>query len=163
MMREGIEISLAELINNRKHSFNWESNNEEQFQLKSCSSLLSRVSDINGHLDLRRMDEEIKKIKEAKNNIFMKKDKEKTNLAILLDTSKAIEEIAKVMEYGANKYSRENWRNVDDKERYIAATLRHIFEYKNKKLDDESGLNHLAHAACSLIFLLELENENERD
>ena len=89
---------------------------------------------------------------------FIKADSSKTNLAILFDTGKALKEVAEVMEFGAKKYSRGNWTKVDDKERYIAAPLRHLLAYQQgEKIDPESGKNHLAHAICSLLFLLELE------
>ena len=65
------------------------------------------------------------------------------------------------MEFGAKKYDRKNWAKVDDKERYIAAPLRHILAYQQgEKLDKESGISHLAHAICSLLFLLELDNKS---
>ena len=90
---------------------------------------------------------------------FTKNDTDKTNIAILGDVSKALEEVAKVMQYGANKYSRKNWDKVDDKERYISATYRHLMlgYQQGEAIDKESGLSHLAHAICSLLFLLELD------
>ncbi len=89
---------------------------------------------------------------------FIKADSNKTNLAILFDTGKALSDVADVMEFGAKKYDRGNWSKVDDKERYIAAPLRHLLAYKQgEKIDPESGKSHLAHAVCSLLFLLELE------
>ena len=96
---------------------------------------------------------------------FVKNDSSKVNLAILNDTSKALEEVAKVMEYGANKYSRMNWSKVDNTERYIAATYRHLMlgYTQGEKLDDESNLSHLAHAVCSLLFLLEIELRKEKE
>ncbi len=93
---------------------------------------------------------------------FVKNDIQKPNLAILFDTPSALENVAMVMEYGANKYSRCNWNKCDDKERYIAASLRHIMAYSNgEDIDDESNLPHLAHAVCSLLFVLEMNNENK--
>lgn len=67
-------------------------------------------------------------------------------------------EISKVMAYGAKKYGENNWRHVTPKERYIAAAMRHIIEYQiGNKVDSESRLSALAHAATSLMMLLELE------
>jgi hypothetical protein len=66
--------------------------------------------------------------------------------------------IAEVLEYGARKYAPDNWRKVDNPEaRYLAAALRHINAWrKGESRDPESGLSHLAHAATSLMFVMEL-------
>lgn len=72
-----------------------------------------------------------------------------------------LEEIAKVMTFGAQKYERENWRYVDDgKRRYFDALQRHIWAWKRGEVyDPESGMHHLAHAGCCLMFLAELDIE----
>lgn len=70
----------------------------------------------------------------------------------------ALLETVKVAEFGANKYGEDNYLNVPDAERrYIDAALRHIFFYLNDSHspDEESGLNPLAHAALSLLFVME--------
>jgi hypothetical protein len=66
--------------------------------------------------------------------------------------------IAEVLAYGARKYAPENWRKVANPEaRYLAAALRHINAWRNgERRDKESGLSHLAHAATSLMFVMEL-------
>lgn len=97
-------------------------------------------------------------------NSFRKYDYDKPNMAILFDTSKALEEVSKVMSYGANKYSRMNWSKVDDRERYISASLRHLSAWSNgEKIDPESHLNHLAHSITSLLFILELEQNKTKE
>jgi hypothetical protein len=70
-----------------------------------------------------------------------------------------VEEIVKVLEFGAAKYSRDNWRHVDDAEhRYTKAAFRHLIAYNNGEINDpESGLPHLAHVGCCILFLLALE------
>jgi len=75
-----------------------------------------------------------------------------------------IKEIAKVRQYGIEKYGHsEDWRETtNQEERYKDAILRHIFEYiEGEENDQESGLKHLAHAACNIMFLIEGEKENE--
>lgn len=71
----------------------------------------------------------------------------------------ATEHVVDVLGYGASKYGPENWRNLEDPmRRYYAAALRHLFAWKRGEVyDPESGLPHLAHAACGLMFLLDLE------
>ena len=67
-----------------------------------------------------------------------------------------VTEILKVLEYGAKKYSENNWRLVDNaRDRYYDAALRHITDwYEGNPKDSETGLSHLAHASCCLLFLL---------
>lgn len=71
----------------------------------------------------------------------------------------ALEEIVKVLTAGAQKYDRDNWRRVPEgNRRYFDAAQRHIWAWKRgEKLDPETGLPHLAHASCCLLFLLEPE------
>jgi hypothetical protein len=73
--------------------------------------------------------------------------------------------IAEVLEYGARKYAPENWRKVDNPEaRYLAAALRHINAWRRgESRDPESGLSHLAHAATSLMFVMELVSDDYDD
>jgi hypothetical protein len=68
-------------------------------------------------------------------------------------------QVAAVLEYGARKYAPDNWRKVDNAQvRYLAAARRHINAWQAHETNDpESGLNHLAHAIASLMFILELE------
>ena len=67
-------------------------------------------------------------------------------------------EVAKVLTFGANKYAAHAWKNVPNAvSRYEAALLRHLIAHsKGEVVDPESGLPHLAHAACNMMFLLEL-------
>jgi len=76
-----------------------------------------------------------------------------------------INELAKVMTYGAEKYSPNSWQLVDDAEnRYYAALLRHIYAYRLKEKEDpESGINHLSHAMANLQFLLYFQNKGNED
>ena len=75
----------------------------------------------------------------------------------------ALNEIAAVLTAGLKKYPANNWRHVEDAERrYFDAAQRHLWAWKSgAKFDDETGLNHLGHALCCIMFLLEKEIENE--
>ena len=70
-----------------------------------------------------------------------------------------VEEIVKVLEFGAAKYSRDNWKHVEDgQHRYTKAAFRHLIAYDKGEINDpESGLPHLAHVGCCILFLLALE------
>jgi hypothetical protein len=66
-----------------------------------------------------------------------------------------LREVIQVLMLGAKKYSPFNWQLVKPKERYFDACIRHVTAWQEgEKQDKESGLSHLAHAICCLIFLL---------
>ena len=69
----------------------------------------------------------------------------------------ALAETVKVLTFGAEKYEPDNWKFVpDSKRRYFDALQRHLWAYKmGEQLDPESGIHHLAHAMCCLMFLYE--------
>lgn len=69
--------------------------------------------------------------------------------------------VARVLEYGAKKYGEHNWRHVKRAQaRYVAAALRHVFAHVGgEALDPESGEPHLAHAACSILFMLSMPKD----
>jgi len=70
--------------------------------------------------------------------------------------------VGRILEYGSRKYSAENWAKCDDYNRYYAAVLRHLLQWKSGEvLDDETNENHLLHAACSLMFLYCLSKEKK--
>ena len=76
----------------------------------------------------------------------------------LLTMRNGLDRIVRVLEYGANKYSPDNWRRVEGREkRYRAAAMRHLLAdiQSPGSVDPETGESHLAHAACCLLFLLD--------
>lgn len=88
-------------------------------------------------------------------DIGVKYDKNKLRYDLFPPDS--LEGVTKVLTYGANKYSDNNWKHVES-ERYMAACFRHIQAYrKGEELDNESGIHHLFHAISCLIFIKELE------
>ena len=83
----------------------------------------------------------------------LKLDEEKRDWTLL--PWGALEEVVKVLEFGAKKYSRDNWKHVEPRERYVSAAFRHLIAYaKGEKIDPESGLHHLAHCICCLLFMV---------
>ena len=68
-------------------------------------------------------------------------------------------DVAKVREYGVEKYgAKESWREVEV-ERYRDAAFRHFLSYLDdpQGKDEESGLPNLWHLACNIAFLCEKE------
>lgn len=96
-----------------------------------------------------------KKYEEAPEG-FVKHDCDKP--AADLVPPRAIEQVARVLAFGAQKYDADNWIKCDRTRRYPAAAMRHLWAwFRGETNDPESGLPHLAHAACCVLFALELE------
>lgn len=70
---------------------------------------------------------------------------------------RATRQVIRVLMFGASKYAVGNWKIVPDfRRRYYEACLRHVTAWwDGEELDAETGISHLAHAACCLLFLLE--------
>ena len=67
----------------------------------------------------------------------------------------SLEEIGKVLAFGAKKYKRANWASGIEYSRLISAALRHINQYNmGEDLDPEAQTLHAANAAVNLIFLI---------
>ena len=62
--------------------------------------------------------------------------------------------LARVLAFGAKKYSAHNWRLGITTDRLYDALQRHVTAWNDgEDIDAESGLHHLDHAACELMFL----------
>lgn len=71
-----------------------------------------------------------------------------------------LRQTAAVLAHGAKKYGRWNWREGIRYSRVVAAVLRHLVAWLDREdIDEESGLPHLAHAACGIAFLVQLSKE----
>lgn len=95
------------------------------------------------------------------NDQTIKADNGKPKLSLV--PPEVIRNIARVREYGNNKYpegGKDNWKNVEP-ERYRDALFRHLLAYLENPsgVDEESNLPHLWHLACNVAFLCELEKE----
>lgn len=65
--------------------------------------------------------------------------------------------VGKVLGFGAKKYAAHNWRKGISQSRLLGAALRHILAHiGGEDMDPESGLLHLHHASCCLMFASEL-------
>ena len=71
------------------------------------------------------------------------------------DLAPVIKGVVMVLTYGAKKYSRSSWQSVPNgKQRYLDAFYRHINAYHSGEVaDEESGIAHLYHALCNLMFI----------
>lgn len=69
----------------------------------------------------------------------------------------SLADVAEVFAHGARKYSRDNWRAFSwdkaSEDCYFAAILRHLTARRGGEiLDPDSGLPHVAHAACGCMI-----------
>lgn len=94
-----------------------------------------------------------KKQHKPKKQTGIKYDQDKIMLDLI--PSEFIEEVGKVLTFGAKKYTRANWAKGINFSRLIAAHDRHMRKFnKLEDYDDETGLLHLSHAATNLAFLI---------
>ena len=75
-----------------------------------------------------------------------------------------VQEVAKVLQFGAKKYAPNNWRKGLVYSRVYAAILRHMLAWwHGETADADTGLSPLAHAACELFFLMHYELAGRRE
>lgn len=105
--------------------------------------------------DNRRTCRDPKPLMDTKPSVDMKQ-------GIKLDTGKPpldlveahfIEDVGRVLLFGADKYSPNNWQKGMSLGKCLAGVLRHTYAMlRGEHLDPETGLSHAAHAACGLMF-----------
>lgn len=67
-----------------------------------------------------------------------------------------MEEVAKILTFGAEKYEIDNWKKFDKIKRFQAygSLMRHLEAHrKGEKTDPESGCSHLCHIVTNAMFL----------
>tara|TARA_B110000495_G_C23021751_1_gene606280 strand:+ start:231 stop:530 length:300 start_codon:yes stop_codon:yes gene_type:complete len=85
----------------------------------------------------------------------IKYDSEKPDYSLI--PPNALEDVAKVLTHGAQKYDRNNWQHLEDLDnRYFAAAQRHLWALRRGETSDpETGIHHAAHAICCMMFMVE--------
>lgn len=97
-----------------------------------------------------------KKANISKVKVGVKYDVGKVPLDLI--STYAMEEVAKVLDFGARKYDRYNWAKGMNYSRVLAAAKRHMAAWENRiDIDEEAGTNHLANAMVNLMFLLDYQ------
>jgi hypothetical protein len=77
----------------------------------------------------------------------------------------ALEGMVEVLQFGANKYSANNWRSNGGFSwlRIFNSTMRHLLAWaRGQDLDPESGMSHISHAQCNLLFLAYFISNKEK-
>lgn len=95
-----------------------------------------------------------------KPEVGVKYDLDKPDYSLI--PPKPLDDVVKVLTLGAQKYSRNNWKLLENaRARYFAAAMRHLWaRFRGEIYDKESGLDHGAHAVCCILFMMEMTNEN---
>ena len=93
------------------------------------------------------------------NDKLIKYDSYKTRIDLI--PPELIEEVGKILTYGATKYNDRNWEKGTDWSRYFASAQRHLWSwFGGEDNDTETGENHLSHVLCSITFLLTYAKRN---
>ena len=75
---------------------------------------------------------------------------------------KSLEPMVAVLEFGAKKYSRDNWKKGLFTQKICESMLRHVFAYlSGEDNDPESGLSHIGHMQCNALFLAYMAREKK--
>lgn len=69
----------------------------------------------------------------------------------------ALKAIVATLTEGAKEYGDNNWKLNPDHDRFYAAAMRHMEAWREGEvINPDSGIQHLAHAAANLVFLIYL-------
>lgn len=111
-----------------------------------------QLLDLKNHDEFYYTDGDFQKVVAETESGGTKHDQDKTRMDLLpLDV---LEGVSQVLGFGAAKYGDYNFAQGMKFSRLLGACLRHLTKWqRGQDQDEESGLNHLDHAICSLIFL----------
>lgn len=77
----------------------------------------------------------------------------------------SLEGMVRVLEFGAKKYAGWNWTTGGGFKwtRVIGSSLRHLFAFaRGEDNDPESGLSHIYHVQCNMLFLAHYIGNKEK-
>jgi hypothetical protein len=67
---------------------------------------------------------------------------------------KSLEGLVRVLEMGAKKYDKHNWKKGMPVTQVSESLMRHLFAYlSGEDTDPESGLSHMSHVLCNAMFI----------
>jgi len=66
---------------------------------------------------------------------------------------KSLKPMVDVLEFGAKKYSPDNWKKGLDRNEILESMMRHLTALMDgEEIDKESGLPHIGHIQCNAMF-----------
>lgn len=147
-------------VEEKNNYFSVKSNDYPGLKIKKndCAILVENEEFFNCFKDTKNEDGEKGNVDTCiseKSKLGIKYDSEKPQLGLI--SGKAINELGKVLTFGAKKYGKDNWRDLEDLQfRCLSAALRHLMEVVDGNLiDEETGLSHFAHAMCNMMFAID--------
>lgn len=70
----------------------------------------------------------------------------------------AMDELARVLQKGAEKYALRNWEQGLKWDECVGSLMRHVNAWRRgEEVDPETGLSHMAHVLCNAMFLSHFE------
>ena len=67
----------------------------------------------------------------------------------------------RVLEFGSNKYDRDNWKKPMELKKILESMQRHLAALMDgEEVDSESGLPHMGHIMCNGLFYNYHANNN---
>lgn len=76
---------------------------------------------------------------------------------------KSLEPLIKVLMFGANKYSRDNWKLGQDPKKVLESLQRHVAALMDGETNDsESGLPHIGHVMANAMFYSYFTGEGKK-
>lgn len=103
-------------------------------------------------------------VRDDRNPSGPKDDQDKPIAGALLDFSRALTEISKLATFGAKKYKRSSWIEVNNgQERYTDAMLRHLLKEAIESKDPETEIEHDVAVAWNALARLELRLRGNTD
>ena len=80
---------------------------------------------------------------------------------VILGFKEALAEVVKVGTFGAHKYTKNGWQEVEDGEdRYTEALFRHLLA--SEEIDEESGQLHAAMAIWNMLAVLTFKLQKKK-
>jgi hypothetical protein len=74
----------------------------------------------------------------------------------------SIEELLRVLEFGAEKYAPNNWKKGLHREELLESAMRHlVLMFQGKEVDSDSARPHAAHVMCNMMFYLYMLRYNK--
>lgn len=134
---------------------------QEQIELQTVVGKTRPISLTSVDVEsFKRVQEQMSAISKKDTGTALKFDQDKLPLHLL--STEAMNQTAAVLKFGAIKYAEHNWRKGFTWSRPLSAAMRHLTAFNDgEDKDPESGLSHLAHAACCIMFLLEFEKTHK--
>lgn len=76
---------------------------------------------------------------------------------------KSLLPLVRVLEFGAKKYERDNWKKPMPREKILESAMRHLTAMMDGEiLDKESNQLHAGHILCNMMFwIYQLDREHE--